>query len=376
VKTNWLTGPDRALTRFGEVPAFREGLYQVGPSSYAWMVPNGSWGESNLGLIDCSGKSVLIDTCWDLKYTREVLQAAQFILVKSPVECVINTHSDGDHCWGNQLFKDKEIIATHACIRQMHHMNPRSIRAFKYFSKLLCHTPFLRMARFGHYMKTMFAPYDFTGITIVDPNHGFSGVHEFSVNGVGIVVMEVGPGHTDGDAIVFVPSQQLAYAGDLLFAGVTPVMWSGPIENIVRGLEKLRSLRATTIVSGHGPFATDQMVQSMINYWNFIHEKLHQCYQQGMLPLEAAKSVLFSTAFQETEFAKWDSPERLMSNAHTLYRQWGVDLPGPSGVMALMRNQAAVAFELPEATPRCMHGKCKAGSGKREAVEMMSAFKT
>ncbi len=354
--TNWLTGPDRAVTRFGEVPAFKEGLYRVGPSSYAWMTPNGSWGESNLGLIDCNGKSVLIDTCWDLQHTREVLQTAQSILVKSPVQFVINTHSDGDHCWGNQLFKDKEIIATHACIRQMHHVNPHPIRALKYFSKALRHIPFMRMDRFGHYIKSMFAPYDFTGITLVVPNHGFSGVHEFSVNGVEIVVMEVGPGHTEGDAIVFIPSQQLAYAGDLLFAGVTPVMWSGPVENIVRGLEKLRSLRAKTIVPGHGFLATDQMVQSMINYWHFIHEKLHQRFQQGMTPLEAAKSVLFSTAFQETEFAKWDSPERMVSNAHTLYRQGGADLPGPLGTTALMHKQASVAFELPEATPGCMHG--------------------
>jgi glyoxylase-like metal-dependent hydrolase (beta-lactamase superfamily II) len=144
MKTKWLAGPDRALTRFGEVHAFREGLYQVGQGSYAWMTPNGSWGESNLGLIDCAGKSVLIDTCWDLKFTREVLQTAQLILEKSPVQHVINTHSDGDHCWANQLFEGHKIIATHVCIRRMHHLNPRSLRALKYLSKLLCHVPFMR----------------------------------------------------------------------------------------------------------------------------------------------------------------------------------------------------------------------------------------
>jgi glyoxylase-like metal-dependent hydrolase (beta-lactamase superfamily II) len=210
------------------------------------------------------------------------------------------------------------------------------------------------LARFGHYMNAMFAPYDFDGIRIVDPNHGFSGVHEFSVNGVEIVVMEVGPGHTDGDAVVFVPGQRVAYAGDLLFAGVTPVMWSGPAENIVSGLERLRSLRANTIIPGHGPFATDKTVQSMINYWHFIQEGLYSRYQQGMTPLEAARSLLFSAAFQESKFAGWDSPERMVTNAYTLCRQWGA-LPGLLSQRAVMYREAAVAFELGEATPRCMH---------------------
>jgi cyclase len=60
----WLLGPPRNHTRFGEVARFREGLYRLTEGTYAWMVPNGSWGETNLGLIDCGSTSVLIDTCW------------------------------------------------------------------------------------------------------------------------------------------------------------------------------------------------------------------------------------------------------------------------------------------------------------------------
>lgn len=357
--TEFLSGPNRATTRFGEVPLFQEGLYRVGEKSYAWMVPNGSWGETNIGLIDCSGQSVLIDTCWDLKYTGELLQTAQSILEKSPVTHVINTHADGDHCWGNQLFKDKEIIASHACIRQMHHMNPRSLGALKFGGLFLRHMPFMKLDRFGHYMRTMFKPYDFSGITITKPNRGFSGEHVFEVNGEQIVVMEVGPGHTEGDAIVYVPGRSLAFAGDILFVGITPVMWSGPVENILNGLEKLRGLKAQTIVPGHGPLATDQMVATLMNYWHFLHEQLHQRYQQSMTPLEAAQSLLFSKVFQETEFARWDSPERMVTNAYFFYRHWGANLsnlPEPLGTLALLRNQAAVAFTLPEATPKCMHG--------------------
>ena len=127
----WLTGPEPApaVTRFGEKPLFREGLYRIAQDCYAWMVPNGSWGETNIGLIDCGGESVLIDTCWDVSLTRTMLQYMQPVLTSSPVEFLINTHGDGDHCWGNQLFASRPIIATHACADSMHHYTPGSLRA-------------------------------------------------------------------------------------------------------------------------------------------------------------------------------------------------------------------------------------------------------
>lgn len=358
METKWLGGPGRKLTRFGEAPQFKEGLYQIAKSSYAWMVPNGSWGETNIGLIDCNGKSVLVDTCWDLNFTHELLETADPIIQKSPVETVINTHADGDHCWGNQLFKDKEIIATNACINQMHHHNPKAMTAMKKMRGPLRCLPVKSIDKLGHYMATMLSPYDLGPINITDPNHGFSGTHEFNVNGVDIVVTEVGPGHTDGDAIVYVPSQKVAYAGDILFIGITPVMWAGPVENLVAGIEKLRSLNAEMVVPGHGPMATPETIQQVIDYWHFAHEQIHARFQQDKEPAVAAMEILHSDAFKNSPYAKWDSPERMVTNAYSMYRNWGANLkslPGILGVLDQFRHQASAAFSLPNATPGCMH---------------------
>ncbi len=59
----------RQRTRFGETPQYPEGLYDLGNRVYAWMVPNGSWGESNAGLVVGEGESLLVDTLWDLNFT-------------------------------------------------------------------------------------------------------------------------------------------------------------------------------------------------------------------------------------------------------------------------------------------------------------------
>ena len=119
-----VAGTGRRHSRMGEPVAFAEGLYEVAPDTYAWMVPNGSWGETNLGLVRCGDQSVLIDTCWDLHFMREMLAHSASVLDAAPITHVINTHADGDHCWGNQLFANGPITSTQASALQMHQHPP------------------------------------------------------------------------------------------------------------------------------------------------------------------------------------------------------------------------------------------------------------
>jgi cyclase len=357
-KATWLVGPNRRTTRFGEPAKYREGLYRLTGSTYAWMVPNGAWGETNFGLIDCGGKSVLIDTGWDLKCTREFLAGASDLLKRSPVDSVINTHADGDHCWGNQLFEGLPIFASHACIGHMHHIEPRSLRLLAKASRVMKMLPVAGLDILGHYAGAMIAPYDFSGIHVTEPNRGFSGEETITVNGIDLVLQEVGPAHTPGDAMVYVPSENVLYTGDIVFSGCTPVLWAGPVANIMTGLRKVMALGADFIVPGHGPIATGEDVELQITYWDVIQEELHMRRQQGMSPQAAATDLLLSPKFQGTPFAKWDSPERLLRNAQALYEEWGhrpVPLPENLARLNTLRQQGILALMQPEATPRCMH---------------------
>ena len=354
----FLKGTGRSTTRYGETARFREGLYRLSDRTYAWMVPNGSWGEANFGLIDCDGKSVLIDTGWDLNYTREFLKYAADLLAHSPVETVINTHADGDHCWGNQLFEGRRIIATQACIEHLHHVTPASLRALTKASKVMKLLPVAGLDVLGHYAGAMLAPYDFRGIHLTSPNQGFTGETAITVNGIDLVLSELGPAHTEGDAMVYVPSEKVLYAGDILFTGSTPVMWAGPLANIVAGLRRILALDAQFIVPGHGPLASRADVETQIAYWETIEEALHKRRRQGMPPAQAAADLLLSPAFQASPFARWDSPERLIRNAHALYEEWGDPRPRlPQMLVKLdtLRQQGLLALRLPEASPRAMH---------------------
>ena len=80
-------------TRYDEKPNYVEGLYELGHNLYAWLVPNGSWGEANAGLIIGEGESLLVDTLWDVKYTQAMLDGMATLTEVASIKVVVNTHS-------------------------------------------------------------------------------------------------------------------------------------------------------------------------------------------------------------------------------------------------------------------------------------------
>ena len=95
---------------------FERGAVEVAPGVYSYLQPNGGWGLSNSGLIAGATGSLLIDTFIDLERTRTMIDAlAQAAPTAADIGVVVNTHSDPDHCWGNQLLAERaEIIASRA----------------------------------------------------------------------------------------------------------------------------------------------------------------------------------------------------------------------------------------------------------------------
>jgi cyclase len=341
-----IAGTGRSRTRMGQVPQFAEGLYELMPDTYAWMVPNGSWGETNLGLVRCGDQSVLIDTCWDLHFTREMLAHAAPVLERAPIRHVINTHADGDHCWGNQLFADQAITSTQASADQVHQHPPAQLRALQLGASLFKHIPVGQVDALGRYMGDMLRPYRFGGVRVQAAQHTFSGETTLHVNGAALHLIEVGPAHTDGDCIVHVPERGVLYAGDILFVGVTPVAWAGPVSRIVSALRRVQALQAAVIVPGHGPLARPVDVQHQIDYWDWLQATLRPLAQAGMRPQQACALTLESAVFKSSAFAKWLAPERMFTSACTLYREWGNDtgaMSGPLGALDHFRKQASLS---------------------------------
>src|SRR5262245_1746648 len=103
---------------------YTRGLHELGTGCYAYLQPDGSWGWSNAGLVVGDGTSLLVDTLFDLPLTRTMLEAMRGTTSRAPIRTVVNTHANGDHCWGNQLVRDAEIVSSRACRDEMGALPP------------------------------------------------------------------------------------------------------------------------------------------------------------------------------------------------------------------------------------------------------------
>jgi glyoxylase-like metal-dependent hydrolase (beta-lactamase superfamily II) len=85
----------------------------------------------------------------------------------------------------------------------------------------------------------MVAPYDFQEVIPRLPTRTFADELTFDVGGRRVELIQVGPAHTQGDVLVYVPDAKTLYSGDILFIGSTPVMWAGPVENWLAALNRI-----------------------------------------------------------------------------------------------------------------------------------------
>src|SRR5215470_2511458 len=116
-------------TNYHESAHYARGIYDLGQQLYAFLSPNGSWYETNTGLIVGDGESLLVDTLVDLPHTDTMLDLMQPLTNPCPIHYVVNTHADSDHCWGNELVAKAEIISSQACYEEMQELSPATLMA-------------------------------------------------------------------------------------------------------------------------------------------------------------------------------------------------------------------------------------------------------
>lgn len=331
-------------TLTGAPARFAPGLRDVAPNTYAWLQPNGGLGESNAGIVVGDGAAMLIDTLWDHRLTRTMLAAMRPALADAPLTVVLNTHADGDHWWGNHLVpSDAEIVSGTRTARAMgRDVTPRELALLQAGLSLASRLLPGRARAAVREGRDRFAPFAFAEVRLRHPVRTFSGETTFDVGGREVRAIEVGPAHSQGDTIAHVPDVGVVFTADVLFVGVTPIMWAGPVENWIGAMDLLLSLDVETYVPGHGDVGTREDVERMAAYWTWLREQARDRHGRGQPTGIAARELL---AHPDFAWSDWDEPERIVANIDAIYR--ALDGRAPVGArspgrIALMHEIAAL----------------------------------
>lgn len=311
---------------------FEKGLHELGDQCFAYLQPDGSWGWSNAGLVVGDGTSLLVDTLFDLPLTAVMLAAMSPVTASAPIGTLLNTHANGDHCYGNQLVDSAEIIASEATAEEMTEVPPSMLHALNSAD-----------GEVGELFRHFFGAFDFDGIEVRMPTRTFTGRIELDVGGRTVELIEVGPAHTRGDTIAYVPDAKTVYTGDILFIGGTPIVWAGPLGNWVAACDLMLGMDIDTVVPGHGPLTDKQGVVGVRDYLAFVDAEASQRHAAGVDAWEAARDIAREVGARD-DFRGWGEFGRIAVNVDTAYRSFDPSYVAPNVIEQFRRMAELEGF--------------------------------
>lgn len=271
-------------------------LTDVADGVLAYLQLDGSWGLSNCGLIIDNGETVVIDTCFTEKRTRDLIERMGMRGSRS-VKAVANTHHHRDHTNGNGLLRPAAIIGHERCREAL----------------LSTHRP----------TTNWFPDVDFGNVEASPPWITFDSTMTFFAGEIEVQAISVSPAHTTNDAVYWLPQQKVLFAGDLLFNKGTPFFAAGSLSGSLAALDVLEDLQPSVIVPGHGEICGPEVIAETRGYLEWILQHAKDAFSVGTSPLDAAHGIDLG------EFSEWLDKERIVANLHRAFSELAGE---PSGM--------------------------------------------
>ncbi|OHV71793.1 MBL fold metallo-hydrolase [Pseudofrankia sp. BMG5.36] len=270
-------------------------LEEIADGIQAFVQPDGGWCLNNAGLLLTPGGSLLIDTAATEARAR-LLRAFAVEAAGTPPTMLVNTHSHGDHTFGNFMFPEASLVG-----------NDRTRR---------------EAAEAGLHLTRLWPEVGWGAVEVVLPDVTFSERMTIYRDGLEIELRSFGPAHSACDTVVWLPRQRVLFAGDLVMSGVTPFVLTGSVAGLRSAVAGLRELGAVTIVPGHGPVGGPELLDATERYLDWLTGLARSGLDQGLTPLRAAREAKLG------EFAELLDPERLAPNLHRAYDELRGGGPG------------------------------------------------
>lgn len=90
-----------------------------------------------------------------------------------------------------------------------------------------------------------------------------------------------GGGHTDSDAMLFLPEEKITFTADICFFHRQPYMGSGNIPNWLGQLNRLAATDYKTFIPGHGPVGSQEEIRLLLSYFQWLEDAVLRLLQSG-----------------------------------------------------------------------------------------------
>jgi len=304
--------------------AYRKGLHEVAPGSFAYLQPDGGYGYSNAGLITDGDSSLLVDTLIDVPLTREMLLAMRAAVpAAASIATVVNTHAHPDHTAGNELLPDAEIISSAATLAEMEQLE-NGVNPIRNIME-----NWTEHGEAGAYLhEVMGVRFEVHRGTQVMPSRVFDGQLTVRVGTKEVRLVRVGPAHTQGDVVVYVPADRVLFTGDIVFSRVHPLVAGGMADAWIAACDRLLGWDVDVLVPGHGPVTDASALRKLADYLRYLREESGRRFREGMDYATAAADISLGA------FSGWADEERVFMTVAGFFQSFGAQREPMGDVMA------------------------------------------
>ena len=285
-------------------------LERLADGVYAAIHVDGGWATCNAGIIDLGDRTLIFDA-FLIPQASEDLRAAAEALTDRSISAVINSHFHNDHIWGNQVFSPQTDIISTSGTRQS--IITEGVETYNWYKD-----------NAASQLESLEAQYQaeedeaqrqelsawisyhqglveaFPALTVRPPNVTFAERLAFHGTERSAELMAFGGGHTQSDALLYLPAEGILFMGDLLFVGCHPYLGGGDPDEMTRILETVSGFNPKTLVPGHGPVGTPDDLRLLSQYIGVLDKLARKMVKDG-----ETEAKVTAIAVPEP-FGKWE----------------------------------------------------------------------
>jgi glyoxylase-like metal-dependent hydrolase (beta-lactamase superfamily II) len=190
---------------------------------------------SNAGFVVTPKGVVVIDALGSPALAQKLLNEIAKV-TKQKVVAVIVTHYHADHIYGLQVFK-KAGAKIYAQELGKDYLNSDTARQRLETSRI------------------DFAPWVNSNTYLVSADQWIKSKKTLTVGGIDFLIEKVGPAHTSEDLMVYIPSENVLFVGDLVFRGRIPFVGNADSKGWLSSLDRIEGLKPKIVIPGHGAYS-------------------------------------------------------------------------------------------------------------------------
>ena len=251
---------------------FVQGLAEIGSSQNQNFISNAGFVVTPKGVvvIDALGSPALAQ-----KLIKEIRK-----MTPQKIVAVIVTHYHADHIYGLQEFKKigAKIYAQN---------EGRNYLASETAKQRLIAS------------RAEFAPW-------IDKNTRLQGAdiwidreYKLAVGGIDFLISRVGPAHAPEDLIIYVPTENALFVGDLVFRGRIPYVGNADSKGWLASLDRIDQFKPKIVIPGHGAISTNPVED--IRFTRVYLQYLRQSMSTAAVNMDP-----FEEAYKQTDWSEYE----------------------------------------------------------------------